>query len=73
MNIAGTHYRSVWVDPGDGWSVHILDQTRLPWQVEILRLTEEAQAAHAIPGSWPPCLGRWLTGGSAPPVPQGKR
>ena len=48
MNIAGTHYRSVWVDPGDGWSVHILDQTRLPWQVEILRLTEEAQAAHAI-------------------------
>jgi methylthioribose-1-phosphate isomerase len=48
MNIAGTHYRSVWVHPGDGWSVHILDQTRLPWQVEILRLTEEAQAAHAI-------------------------
>ncbi len=48
MKIDGTHYRSVWVDAADGWSVHIIDQTRLPWQVEILRLAEEAQAAHAI-------------------------
>jgi methylthioribose-1-phosphate isomerase len=48
MKIAGKHYRSVWVDEADGWSVRILDQTRLPWQVEILRLTDEAEAAHAI-------------------------
>jgi len=48
MKIAGTHYRSVWVDPADGWSVRILDQTKLPWQVEILRLVDEAAAAHAI-------------------------
>jgi len=48
MKIAGTHYRSVWVDPADGWSVRILDQTKLPWQVEILRLVDEAAAALAI-------------------------
>jgi methylthioribose-1-phosphate isomerase len=48
MRIDGTHYRSVWVDPADGWSVRILDQTKLPWAVEILRLTDEAQVANAI-------------------------
>jgi methylthioribose-1-phosphate isomerase len=48
MKINGTHYRSVWVDKEDGWSVRILDQTKLPWAVEILRLTDEDQAAHAI-------------------------
>ena len=48
MKIDGTPFRSVWVDPADGWSVRILDQTRLPWVVEILRLTDEAAAAHAI-------------------------
>ena len=48
MKIDGVPYRSVWVDPEDGWSVRILDQTRLPWTVEILRLTEETQVAKAI-------------------------
>jgi methylthioribose-1-phosphate isomerase len=48
MKIDGIPYRSVWVDPADGWSVRIFDQTKLPWTVEILRLTEEDQAAHAI-------------------------
>jgi methylthioribose-1-phosphate isomerase len=48
MRIDGTHYRSVWVDPADGWSVRILDQTKLPWAVEIPRLTDVAEAAHAI-------------------------
>jgi methylthioribose-1-phosphate isomerase len=48
MKIDGTAYRSVWVDPEDGWSVRILDQTRLPWTVEILRLTDEKQVATAI-------------------------
>jgi methylthioribose-1-phosphate isomerase len=32
----------------DHWSVHILDQTKLPWSVDILRLTTVAEAAHAI-------------------------
>jgi methylthioribose-1-phosphate isomerase len=36
------------VDREDGWSIRILDQTRLPWAIEILRLTDEDQVAHAI-------------------------
>jgi methylthioribose-1-phosphate isomerase len=48
MKIDGTAYRSVWLDTDDHWSVHILDQTRLPWSLEIVRLTTRDQAAHAI-------------------------
>jgi methylthioribose-1-phosphate isomerase len=48
MKIDGVSYRSVWVEPADGWSVRILDQTKLPWAVEILRLQDAAAAAHAI-------------------------
>ncbi|MDA8049877.1 MAG: S-methyl-5-thioribose-1-phosphate isomerase [Rhodospirillales bacterium] len=48
MRIDGTHYRTIWVDPADGWSVRIIDQTRLPWQLEILRLVESEQAFTAI-------------------------
>jgi len=48
MKIDGTPYRSVWVDRDDGWSVRILDQTKLPWAVEILRLADVAAVAHAI-------------------------
>jgi methylthioribose-1-phosphate isomerase len=48
MKIDGTPYRTVWVDPEDGCSVRIIDQTRLPWAVEVLRLSGVAEAAHAI-------------------------
>ncbi|MBY0334402.1 MAG: S-methyl-5-thioribose-1-phosphate isomerase [Acetobacteraceae bacterium] len=48
MKIDGIPTRSVAVDPEDGWSVRILDQTRLPWVLDRLRLTDEAQVAHAI-------------------------
>jgi methylthioribose-1-phosphate isomerase len=48
MKIDGKAYRSVWVDEEDGWSVRILDQTRLPWALDILRLTDAGQVAHAI-------------------------
>jgi methylthioribose-1-phosphate isomerase len=48
MKIDGTPYRSVWVDPSDGWHVRIIDQTKLPWSVDILRLSDAKQAAHAI-------------------------
>jgi len=48
MKIDGAAYRSVWVDRGDGWSVHIINQTKLPWALEVLRLKDVAQAAHAI-------------------------
>jgi len=48
MKVDGVSYRSVWVDPADGWSVRIFDQTKLPWALEILRLIEPAQVVHAI-------------------------
>jgi len=48
MRIDGIAYRGVWVDPSDGWSVRIFDQTRLPWALDVLRLTDVAAAAHAI-------------------------
>ena len=48
MKINGIPYRSIRLDEADGWSIRILDQTRLPWQVEWLRLTDEDQVAHAI-------------------------
>ncbi len=48
MNIDGTPYRSIWVDQQDGWSVRIIDQTKLPWSVDIRCLTEVAEVAHAI-------------------------
>ncbi|CEF54782.1 S-methyl-5-thioribose-1-phosphate isomerase [Acetobacter ghanensis] len=48
MKINGTPYRSVWVDEKDGWSVHIFDQTRLPFALDILQLTTPEQVAHAI-------------------------
>ncbi len=48
MKIDGTPYRSVWVDQEDGWTIRIFDQTRLPWALEILRLSTVAEAAHAI-------------------------
>ena len=48
MKIDGTPYRSVWLEPSDGWSVRIIDQTRLPWALEFLRLVDVREAAHAI-------------------------
>ncbi len=48
MKIDGIAYRSVWVDPEDGWSLRIFDQTRLPWSLEILRLVTSDEVARAI-------------------------
>ena len=48
MKIDGTPYRCVWLEPSDGWSVRIIDQTKLPWSLAFLRLTNVAEAAHAI-------------------------
>ena len=47
MKIDGTPFRTVWVDD-DGWSVRVIDQTRLPWSLDFLRLSTLDQAAHAI-------------------------
>lgn len=48
MKIDGTPYRSIWVDESDGWSVRIIDQTKLPWSVDLVRLTTVDEMAYAI-------------------------
>jgi methylthioribose-1-phosphate isomerase len=48
MQIDGRAYRTIWPDPQDGWSVRIIDQTKLPWALEIVRLATLEEAAHAI-------------------------
>jgi len=43
MNIGDTHYRTIWCDdPAQG--VHIIDQTKLPFELEfaVLRTAEDA-------------------------------
>ncbi|HSF96059.1 MAG TPA: S-methyl-5-thioribose-1-phosphate isomerase [Thermohalobaculum sp.] len=47
MKINGKPWRPIWLEE-DGWSVGIIDQTRLPFAFETARLTTEAGAAHAI-------------------------
>ncbi|MDE8345522.1 MAG: S-methyl-5-thioribose-1-phosphate isomerase, partial [Acidocella sp.] len=48
MKIDGTPFRSIWLDETDRWSVRIIDQTKLPWAVDFLRLTTVEEIAHAI-------------------------
>jgi methylthioribose-1-phosphate isomerase len=48
MKIDGTPFRSVWLDERDQWSVRIIDQTRLPWAIDMPRLTSMREVAHAI-------------------------
>jgi methylthioribose-1-phosphate isomerase len=47
MNIDGKAYRTIWVNP-DGWSVEIIDQTKLPFRLETLTLRTLDDAARAI-------------------------
>ncbi|MHA1528660.1 MAG: S-methyl-5-thioribose-1-phosphate isomerase [Alphaproteobacteria bacterium] len=47
MQVNGKPWRPIWLED-DGWSVGIIDQTRLPFAFETARLTTEAGAAHAI-------------------------
>ncbi|KMJ46880.1 methylthioribose-1-phosphate isomerase [Xenorhabdus khoisanae] len=51
MKINGTHYRSVWL-ADDGYTVEIFDQTKLPFQVQIIRLHTMQDAAIAIKEMW---------------------
>ncbi len=39
--------RTIWVEP-DGWTVGVIDQTRLPYVCETVQLKSLAAAAHAI-------------------------
>ena len=47
MKIDGRHYRTIWV-ADDGWSVEIIDQTKLPFGFETTRLSTLDDAARAI-------------------------
>ncbi len=49
MKIDGTPYRSVWVEPAMA-AIRCASSTRrrLPWSLDILRLTHVREAAHAI-------------------------
>jgi methylthioribose-1-phosphate isomerase len=47
MLIAGKPTSGVWIE-ADGWSVGIIDQTKLPYAVATLRLASLADAVHAI-------------------------
>jgi methylthioribose-1-phosphate isomerase len=47
MKVRGKPMRSIWLEP-DGWAVGIIDQTRLPHALVTARLTNLAEAAHAI-------------------------
>ncbi len=47
MKVDGIVYRTIWCDD-DGWSVRIIDQTRLPHHFEVVALTSLDDAARAI-------------------------
>ena len=47
MRVDGVAYRTIWLD-GDGTTVRIIDQTRLPHFFETVALTSLDDAAHAI-------------------------
>ena len=47
MNIKGKAYRTIWV-AADGWSVEVIDQTRLPHELAIVSLKTLDDAARAI-------------------------
>ena len=47
MKIKGKAYRTIWLAP-DGWSVEIIDQTRLPHEFIVIPLQSAEDAARAI-------------------------
>src|SRR5262245_46809504 len=47
LNIDGKPYRTIWLG-ADGWSVEIIDQTRLPHELAVMALKTVGDAARAI-------------------------
>ncbi len=47
MKIDGKDYRTIWL-ASDGWSVEIIDQTRLPHELVVVPLKSAEDAARAI-------------------------
>jgi methylthioribose-1-phosphate isomerase len=51
VRINGVHHRSIALN-ADGWSVRIIDQRKLPWNLVIVELTSGAMALQAIREMW---------------------
>ncbi|MBT5494973.1 MAG: S-methyl-5-thioribose-1-phosphate isomerase, partial [Alphaproteobacteria bacterium] len=51
MNIDGSPFRTIWL-AADGWAVEIIDQTKIPFEFNILRLDTCDLAATAIRDMW---------------------
>ena len=51
MKVDGVHYRTIRVAE-DGWSVEIIDQTRLPHEFRLVRIETMKDAARAISEMW---------------------
>jgi methylthioribose-1-phosphate isomerase len=47
MRIGDKPYRTIWL-ADDGWTVEVIDQTRLPWELAVLPLSKAEDAARAI-------------------------
>src|SRR5579883_2025555 len=47
MKVNGAHYRTIWVGR-NGWSLNIIDQTKLPHAFEVIELNTLHDVAHAI-------------------------
>jgi methylthioribose-1-phosphate isomerase len=47
MNVRGERMRTIWLAP-DGWAVEVIDQTRLPHELAVVRLETADEAARAI-------------------------
>ena len=48
MLVNGTPYRTIWLSPTEEGTVCIIDQNRLPWDFQILKLTSTEEVARAI-------------------------
>ena len=51
MNVDGTPFRAIWLG-GDGETVEIIDQTRLPFEFVVVQLVNVDEAATAIRDMW---------------------
>lgn len=51
MKISGKHYRTIWI-AADGWSIEVIDQTKLPFRFETVSLKSADEAARAIREMW---------------------
>ena len=47
MNVDGVPYRTIWVNE-DGWSINVIDQTKLPHEFEVLNLPTVRDCCLAI-------------------------